>query len=200
MVPMACVFASIEAVNASTSFFFAAIIPSYVAMALFSESVDSASALLIVSSIVFKMPTISPLCGAYPTPCEPDRKATSCCLSTSNMSWLFRANCLMAFAAGVCKKPPTIPFSRAATALSNAAMLVSNSSFSAAKALASFSRIAVALAIASFAAARSTIACFKSAFVWASFSFVASSCEVTAGTLFSAAEMLADKSLLPVLQ
>mmetsp|Transcript_32680 Transcript_32680/g.64362 ORF Transcript_32680/g.64362 Transcript_32680/m.64362 type:complete len:259 (-) Transcript_32680:390-1166(-) len=156
MLPMDSVFASIACDNASTSFFFADIRPSYDSMALFSASVASARALLISSRISFKMPVISPLFGAYSLLCEPDRKATSCCLSTSGISWLLIASCLMTFAAGVCKKPPAIPFSRAAMAFCNAAMLVSYSVFSAANAFASFSRKAVDSAIASFAAARST--------------------------------------------
>mmetsp|Transcript_44559 Transcript_44559/g.111953 ORF Transcript_44559/g.111953 Transcript_44559/m.111953 type:complete len:208 (-) Transcript_44559:407-1030(-) len=62
--PICSVLASMEAVSAATSLVLAAISPSYVLMAASSVAVASAKSFAMVSPICFKMPRISPLCGA----------------------------------------------------------------------------------------------------------------------------------------
>mmetsp|Transcript_15009 Transcript_15009/g.34547 ORF Transcript_15009/g.34547 Transcript_15009/m.34547 type:complete len:227 (+) Transcript_15009:658-1338(+) len=144
------------------------------------------------------MPVISPLDGAYPEPC--DKKATSSCLSASNIVWLLAAKARNTCAPEVCRKLPAMPFSSAVTAFSIAAMFVDCSAFSLAKAAASFSLSALASDMVLFAALRSLCALFRSAFAWANLPSAASMLEPTSGPLASAAAMLAWRSPPPVLQ
>mmetsp|Transcript_81432 Transcript_81432/g.205760 ORF Transcript_81432/g.205760 Transcript_81432/m.205760 type:complete len:214 (+) Transcript_81432:1056-1697(+) len=74
--PICTVFASTVSVSAATSFFFAAMSPSYDLTAASSVAVASAKSFAISPPNCFKMPTISPLDGAYSLPCAPDKNET----------------------------------------------------------------------------------------------------------------------------
>mmetsp|Transcript_8806 Transcript_8806/g.25251 ORF Transcript_8806/g.25251 Transcript_8806/m.25251 type:complete len:274 (-) Transcript_8806:565-1386(-) len=79
--PICVVFASIVAERASTSLAFAATSSSCALTAACSEAVASARSLDMVSCICFRIPTISPLEGAYSE--EPERKETNSWRSAS---------------------------------------------------------------------------------------------------------------------
>jgi len=84
----------------------------------------------------------------------------------SSIFWSFSTKFFKVDAAAVCRNAPPAPFSKAATALPIAAMLVFSSLDRVANSAASFSRMAVASAMAVFAAALSVCAVFKSSLSW----------------------------------
>eukprot|EP00972_Heterocapsa_arctica_P037815 5567747-Heterocapsa_arctica.AAC.1 len=93
-----------------------------------------------------------------------------------------------------------MPFSRAAMAFFRAAMFVSSSDFSVAKAAASFSRSAVAEAMAASASARLVWCSNRSASVWVFFDFDPSIAAVRDSILAVASATLVLRSPPEVLQ
>mmetsp|Transcript_54724 Transcript_54724/g.108910 ORF Transcript_54724/g.108910 Transcript_54724/m.108910 type:complete len:278 (-) Transcript_54724:261-1094(-) len=189
---------SMAAVFASTSFFFAAIKALKFLIASASAAVMSASVASIVSFICLRIPTICPLCGAYPWPCE--RKDVSISLSSDDMSASIVILCNAAVAAAFCKKLPAVPASIAAVAFTSAAMFVFRSDDSFAKALASFSRREVAVAMVFFASATFFLCCSRSFSSCAFAASAAASALSTCGIFSSAAVMACVRSAVPVLQ
>mmetsp|Transcript_95725 Transcript_95725/g.189757 ORF Transcript_95725/g.189757 Transcript_95725/m.189757 type:complete len:435 (-) Transcript_95725:252-1556(-) len=191
-------FDSMAAVFASSSLVLASIKSANVLIASSSVAVTSANVFSMVSFNCLRMPTISPLAGTYPCPC--DKKALSISLSGELISASRVIRRKTAVAAAFCKKLPAIPPSIAAVALPSAAMFVLRSDDSFENAAASFSRKALAVAIVFFASATFALCCLMS---FSSCTFVASAFSNaldTCGNLLSAASIDCVKSFVPVLQ
>mmetsp|Transcript_73056 Transcript_73056/g.194088 ORF Transcript_73056/g.194088 Transcript_73056/m.194088 type:complete len:338 (+) Transcript_73056:515-1528(+) len=192
---------SMASESAATSFFLAATSSSKDLTPASSAAVASTRDCFISSPSCLRMPVMLPLPGTYPEPCEPSRKASSVCRSSSErLSPWVPASFRSREAASVWRNPPAMPLSSAATAPAIAPMFASSSDFSAAKAAASFSRMPVASAIASLAALRSTCACLRSSSSCTFFSSEALISEPKLETFPSAPAMLASSSPLPFLQ
>mmetsp|Transcript_76938 Transcript_76938/g.193507 ORF Transcript_76938/g.193507 Transcript_76938/m.193507 type:complete len:212 (-) Transcript_76938:481-1116(-) len=106
-------FSSMAFDNAPTSFFLAFMRSSYVLTAASSVAIMSFWSAYISSFIDFKMPTISPLCGAYSLPCSLERKDNTSWWSSSKSAWLFDKKARKRLAALDCKKLAAMPCSRA---------------------------------------------------------------------------------------
>mmetsp|Transcript_62081 Transcript_62081/g.113995 ORF Transcript_62081/g.113995 Transcript_62081/m.113995 type:complete len:221 (-) Transcript_62081:409-1071(-) len=120
--PLRTDFSSICAVREAISFFFAATKDSYSARAVSSSVMVSFRSFSISSFICLRIPTISPLFGAYESVSPSSRKLVSRSRSASFMSMLtesFRS----VEAPAVCRNDPAMPDSIAGIALLRAAML-----------------------------------------------------------------------------
>mmetsp|Transcript_56547 Transcript_56547/g.112450 ORF Transcript_56547/g.112450 Transcript_56547/m.112450 type:complete len:218 (-) Transcript_56547:470-1123(-) len=118
------VFDSIAFVFASSSLFFAAMRRSKSFTAFSSAAVMSANSFSMVSKSCFRIPTMSPLLGAYPVPCA--KKADNMSRSAELMSLLMASCCkAMRVDERVCRNFPAIPLSIAAIAFFRAAMFAS---------------------------------------------------------------------------
>mmetsp|Transcript_28248 Transcript_28248/g.50112 ORF Transcript_28248/g.50112 Transcript_28248/m.50112 type:complete len:284 (+) Transcript_28248:963-1814(+) len=190
---------SICSVSAATSFFLAATIFSYAFMEASSSDLATAKAFDMSSPSFLRMPTISPLAGAYSLLSPPWRKARMSLRSKSSSSCLDVIRLFKYCAALVCKKAPDIPPLIAATASSRALMLALCSAASVAYSAAAFSRSFVASAMLALAAVRSVCCAFKSSLVWANFAVFSSISEDFSGTSASYAAVDFSRSALPVL-
>mmetsp|Transcript_143712 Transcript_143712/g.364797 ORF Transcript_143712/g.364797 Transcript_143712/m.364797 type:complete len:223 (+) Transcript_143712:183-851(+) len=152
MSPNLSSFSMVAWVSARSSSFFARINSSYDLTAASSVAAISFKSWAISSSICLRMPTISPLAGAYSPLCSPDRNDNTSRRSPSSFSWFFTKKARNTPAKRVCKKLPAMPFSKASTALDTDSWLALVSANSLSKAVFSFSRSAVASSTAAFAA------------------------------------------------
>mmetsp|Transcript_18949 Transcript_18949/g.40751 ORF Transcript_18949/g.40751 Transcript_18949/m.40751 type:complete len:256 (+) Transcript_18949:1398-2165(+) len=191
-------FASMAFESAATSFFFAAVSSSKDFTAASSVAMASFWEANISSLMVLRMPTISPLAGAYSESLE--RKERRVCRSSSSRSLLPATRRRKVDAAVVCKKLPLMPPSKAAMALSSATKLALLSPKRASKAAFSFSRSAVASAMAVLQASRSSLLAVSSSSILAFLLVDASMAGATSSNLASAASMLAPRSPPDVLQ
>mmetsp|Transcript_150123 Transcript_150123/g.264958 ORF Transcript_150123/g.264958 Transcript_150123/m.264958 type:complete len:320 (-) Transcript_150123:264-1223(-) len=199
--PTRTLFFSMASVAAATSFFFAATRAVNVAIASSSAAVAFARSAAISSPSSFKMPVISPACGAYEASCVPWKKETSSSLSASGMSALVAFTTLSTCCAtAVCRKLPAIPFSRAATAFLIAAMLEESSADNLSNSAFSLARIDSASLMAVPAASRSCLCCARSSFNCANLASLASISDPTLGTFRLAAPIVASRSATPFLQ
>mmetsp|Transcript_99556 Transcript_99556/g.319539 ORF Transcript_99556/g.319539 Transcript_99556/m.319539 type:complete len:412 (-) Transcript_99556:2-1237(-) len=169
--PRRAVFVSTADLRAAISFSLASMRASYCFVDSTSAVLASSKSFSMSSLIVLMMPRISEVDEgtSSSSPCWPCRKTDSESRSASLRSAsgsIFRS----ADATGVCKKEPSRPFERAATALPNDAMFVLLSVLLFSKARASLERRARASATAASAETRSFLACPMS---WASCVFSA---------------------------
>mmetsp|Transcript_21274 Transcript_21274/g.39100 ORF Transcript_21274/g.39100 Transcript_21274/m.39100 type:complete len:245 (-) Transcript_21274:110-844(-) len=191
---------SICSVSAATSFFLAATIFSYAFMEASSSDLATAKAFDMSSPSFLRMPTISPLAGAYSLLSPPWRKARMSLRSKSSSSCLDVIRLFKYCAALVCKNAPAdIPSLMAATAFLRASMLALCSAASVAYSAACFSRSFVPSAMLALAAVRSAWAVLRSSLVWANFAVFSSISDAFSGTSPSYEAIDFSRSALPVL-
>mmetsp|Transcript_67376 Transcript_67376/g.193689 ORF Transcript_67376/g.193689 Transcript_67376/m.193689 type:complete len:208 (+) Transcript_67376:659-1282(+) len=149
-------FDSMDFERMAVSFFFAAMSSSNDLTAASSVATVSFWSFVISSWMVWRIPEISPLWGAYSSPSLAERKAITSWRSVSITSLLFDRKLRSTAAERVCRKPPAMPLFTAVMALLSAATLVLASAMYLSKVPCSFVRRAVASAMDFLAPARSS--------------------------------------------